>query len=200
METNIDMSNPDPGLPSEPIEQIDIAYLQITTPDIDASLVTEPSDSSSLYIATSNIDISPSLVTTQLNASPLSQVQRLYVFKDLSILDELPTTDRAQISRNITILEDVPTTAIQQTGVRKLLSDCPFLVVLSRDIRDIIYGFLLVNPQLVDWSCLDSHRTMHSGPMKYGLMPAVLRVNKQVYEETHRILYERNVFYIASYN
>jgi hypothetical protein len=78
---------------------------------------------------------------------------------------------------------------------------CLFLERIPREIRDIIYSYLLVNPELSHAECLspidpNSFQEAYKNQQNYGLSPAILRASQQIYEEASTILYGLNSFFI----
>jgi hypothetical protein len=78
---------------------------------------------------------------------------------------------------------------------------CLFLERIPREIRDIIYSYLLVNSELSHAECLspidpNSFQEADKNQQNYGLSPAILRASQQIYEEASTILYGLNTFII----
>ncbi|QSZ35540.1 hypothetical protein DSL72_008410 [Monilinia vaccinii-corymbosi] len=74
----------------------------------------------------------------------------------------------------------------------------PFLDEFPIEVRRKIYSNLLVNPRLGDGFLATFDRD-YDKKIDYGLSPALLRVSKQLYEETMEILYGENYFFIECY-
>ncbi|KAF7881048.1 uncharacterized protein EAF02_006939 [Botrytis sinoallii] len=67
---------------------------------------------------------------------------------------------------------------------------CPLLNSLSLDCRRLIWKLLLLNPLLGESFFID-------GDQVFGLFPAILRVNRQIYNKGMDILYGSNKFLIG---
>jgi hypothetical protein len=63
------------------------------------------------------------------------------------------------------------------------------------EIRKKIYDALLVNPMLGEVAAIEREENFGANA-KYGLFPAILRVNRQVYDEASKTLYESNRFVV----
>ena len=77
-----------------------------------------------------------------------------------------------------------------------------FFDKLPREIRDMIYELLLVNPHSgVHFRAIRKHqRLAYNDPFpKIDLNTAILRTCKKAYAEGLPLLYERNVFTYVSY-
>jgi hypothetical protein len=73
---------------------------------------------------------------------------------------------------------------------------CQFLKRIPREIRNMIYSYLLINSELSHTKCLYPNHLPNSSQQNYGLSPAILRANQQIYEEASTILYGSNTFII----
>jgi hypothetical protein len=70
---------------------------------------------------------------------------------------------------------------------------CYFLETIPRELRDQIYGHLVTSTLLQDPRCID--RCVSTSEIaKLGLHPSILRVNRQIYEEASRVMYETQTF------
>jgi hypothetical protein len=67
---------------------------------------------------------------------------------------------------------------------------------LPPPVRRIIYRLLLVNPILGQHESVNRYSDAGTRS-QYDLEPAVLRLNRTIYEEASRVLYNENVFYFA---
>lgn len=68
---------------------------------------------------------------------------------------------------------------------------CRFLDMIPLEIRNLIYGYLLVDPMLAEVeSVLRSDKDEQSHPsQKYELSPELLSTCRQIYDETSDFLY-----------
>jgi hypothetical protein len=73
-------------------------------------------------------------------------------------------------------------------------------LALPREVRDMIYIYLLVNPILGTRKSIDEWNRYGDGRRaKYGLTPGILRTCRQMYEEGSSMLYgEENSFYVLA--
>jgi hypothetical protein len=92
--------------------------------------------------------------------------------------------------------------AITMTTSAPETPTCLFLEKIPREIRNMIYIYLLVNPELSHPKCVYPNHLPNSSQeevkneQNYGLSPAILRASQQIYEEASTILYGSNTFII----
>jgi hypothetical protein len=92
--------------------------------------------------------------------------------------------------------------AITMTTSAPETPTCRFLEKIPREIRNMIYSYLLVNPKLSRPKCVYPNHLPSSSQEKikneqnYGLSPSILRASQQIYEEASIILYGSNTFII----
>lgn len=72
---------------------------------------------------------------------------------------------------------------------------CHFLKKMPIEVRNLVYSLLLTNPDLGEMNTIECNEIWGQWALEdYGLSPAILRVNRQIYLEASKILYETNTF------
>ncbi|KAI9646028.1 hypothetical protein NHQ30_005466 [Ciborinia camelliae] len=114
--------------------------------------------------------------------------------RSLSLSDALKATSGTEIFR---MLSPFQRAQIQQIFRKSSRIDfaCPFLDVFPLEIRNIVYGYLLINPELGKASSVRIAE-FYGKRSSYGLVPQILCTCRQIYNECIPILYGLNQFLI----
>jgi hypothetical protein len=73
---------------------------------------------------------------------------------------------------------------------------CSFLKKLPLEMRNQVYGLVLINEDLATFRELSEYDDYRTKSFQYGLAPALLRTCRQINKEGSKVLYESNVFLI----
>ena len=73
---------------------------------------------------------------------------------------------------------------------------CYFLDKIPIEIRNQIYGYLLLNPILAEYSSVKEEDEF-GATASYGLNPSVIATCKQINQESAEVLYKDNTFFMA---
>jgi hypothetical protein len=160
------------------------------------------SASSATAITTANSTATTANASTDSSSQHASPQDISIDLDNLSLLDNLPPKARDAILSRLNLQTHVQAHSLQSPSTTQ--SGSLFFDKISPELREMVYEYLLVNPELAKCTAISfrsksgrSEACRYGADVKYGLTPSILAVCRQANEEAHRFLYEKNTFVVA---